>query len=324
MQIYINLFLKFLKVLYNYVMDKNNIYDCVIIGGGPAGVTAGIYLARAGKKVALLEGGMFGGQVATTAWVENYPAVGKVEGFTLATKFLDDLKLQDVEIIYENAISCELNNKIKTIITLNRKIKTLSVIIAMGVRPKQISPEIEARFVGKGISYCATCDGHFYKGKSVAVIGGGKSAFVEAEYLVNLAKEVYLIHRSNNYRVSEVEINKLKNKGVKFLPYQVLTNVNGNSNLNEIELSNTQTGEITKLKVDGLFVAVGRVPNSEIFNGKLKLDEFGFIESENCETSIKGVFVAGDIRTKNLRQIVTATSDGAVCATLALAYLKEV
>lgn len=303
-------------------MENKKIYDCVIIGGGPAGITAGIYLARAGKSVCLVEGGMFGGQVATTSMVENYPAVGKVAGFELANKFYDDLKENDVEIVYENVIDCNSNDIIKEIKTPSQKLYAKTVICAMGVRPRQIDEKIEERFRGKGISYCATCDGNFYKNKRVAVIGGGKSAFSEAEYLSAIAKETTLIHRTDKFRVSDEEVKKLKAKGVKILPFNVLKSVVGEDKLRGIELQNTQTGQVSYFEIEGLFVSVGRVPNSEILAGKIELDENGFIKSDDCTTSASGVFVAGDIRTKDLRQIVTATSDGAISATLAIKYLN--
>lgn len=310
-------------MLYNYIMEKNKIFDCVIIGGGPAGITAGIYLKRAGKNVALLEGGMFGGQVATTPTVENYPAVGKILGFELATKFYEDLQNCGVKIIYENAKNVDFSSSVKIIETKNSKILAYSVILAMGVRPRQVNEQIEEKFKGKGISYCATCDGALFKGKKVAVIGGGKSAFIEAQYLKGLNCDVTLIHRTDKFRVAEYEVENLEKIGVKIMPYYILTDVFGNNKLEQIELTNVHNGEKVKIDIDGLFIAVGRVPNSELVAGKIKQDDMGFIISDDCNTNISGVFVAGDIRTKNLRQIVTATSDGAISATNAIMYLNN-
>lgn len=309
-------------MLYNVNM-KEEIFDCLIIGGGPAGVTAAIYLKRAGKTVALFEGGMFGGQVATTSLVENYPAVGEIEGFMLATKFLEDLKRNDVKIIYENAVNFNFNSAPLEVETKSGKFKGRTIILAMGVRARQIDPELENKFKGKGISYCATCDGGFYKNKDVAVIGGGKSAFSEAVYLAGICKTVTLVHRSDKFRVSQQEVNFAKSKRIKIKPFYVLTNVFGEDKLSGIEVTNTNTGKSEKLNIDGLFVSVGRVPNTELLAGKILLDEFGFIKSEDCTTSVKNVFVAGDIRTKSLRQIVTATSDGAISATLAIMALNQ-
>ena len=309
-------------LLYNLYMERLN-FDAIIIGGGPAGITAGIYLKRAGKNVAILEGEMFGGQVATTSLVENYPGVGKIDGSSLALNMMADIKQSGATIIYENATKLHLEGEIKQVETKNYILEAKTVILAMGVRPRQINSELEKKFVGKGVIYCATCDGALYKNKDVAVIGGGNSAFIDAKYLSGVAKSVTLVHRSEKYRVSENVVEETKNLGVKLLPNYVLTNLDGENHLEKVVLKNTISGKDEELEVSGLFIAAGRVPNTELVAGVLNLDDNGFIISQDCKTNIDGVFACGDIRTKELRQIVTATSDGAICATLATFYLNR-
>ena len=302
---------------------ENLNFDAIIIGGGPAGITAGIYLKRAGKNVAVLEGEMFGGQVATTSLVENYPGFGAIDGASLAFSMQKDLKNSGATIINEKAIKLNLDGDIKQVQTASFVLSAKVVILAMGVRPRQINSQLEKKFVGRGVSYCATCDGALYKNKPVCVIGGGNSAFIDAKYLSGVAGSVTIVHRSEKYRVSENVVEETKKLGVKFLPNFVLTDLIGETHLEKVVLKNTISGEEKQIEANGLFIAAGRVPNSELVAGVLDLDEIGYIISDDCTTKLGGVFVCGDIRTKNLRQIVTATSDGAVCATLATMYLNK-
>ena len=302
---------------------ENLNFDAVVIGGGPAGITAAIYLKRAGKNVAVLEGEMFGGQVATTSLVENYPGVGSIDGASLALNMAADLKKSEAVVIYENAIKVDLSGEVKKVETANYYLSAKVVILAMGVRPRQINSQLEKKFVGRGVSYCATCDGALYKNKDVLIIGGGNSAFIDAKYLVGIAKSVTIVHRSEKYRVSENVKAEVEKLGVKFLPNFVLTDLVGEDHLNTIVLKNVIDGHEKRVAASGLFIAAGRVPNSELVAGMLDLDEIGYIKSTDCKTNIDGVFACGDIRTKELRQIVTATSDGAICATLATLYLNK-
>ncbi|MBQ7453101.1 MAG: FAD-dependent oxidoreductase [Clostridia bacterium] len=298
-------------------------FDAVIIGGGPAGITAGIYLARAGKKAALVEGGMFGGQVATTSLVENYPGTGAIEGSELSLRMLEDLKRTNVHVINENADAVDFSKEDKVVETKSYRLIAKTVILAMGVRPRQINEDLENKFRGRGVSYCATCDGALYKHKDVMVIGGGNSAFIDAKYLSGIARNVYLVHRTDRFRVGDNVVKETEKLGVKIITYNVLSDIVGDKIVEEVVLTNTQTGKQTKVKVNGLFISAGRVPNTELVAGKLPLDENGFIESADCKTNIEGVYACGDIRTKPLRQIVTATSDGAVCSALAVLYLSK-
>ena len=302
---------------------ENLKFDAIIVGGGPAGITAAIYLKRAGKNVAVLEGEMFGGQVATTSLVENYPGVGAIDGASLAINMQKDLKKCGATIINETALKLDLNGDIKKAETASFVLTAPVIILAMGVRPRQINSQLEQKFVGRGVSYCATCDGALYKNKPVCVIGGGNSAFIDAKYLSGVAGSVTIVHRSEKYRVSENVIEETKKLGVKFLPNFVLTDLIGDKHLEKVVLKNVVTGQEKQVEANGLFIAAGRVPNTELVAGALDLDEIGYIKSADCTTKLNGVFACGDIRTKQLRQIVTATSDGAICATLATLYLNK-
>ncbi len=302
-------------------MENLEIYDSVIIGGGPAGITAGIYLARANKKVLLLEGGAFGGQIATTTLVENYPGTSSISGVDLSNKMLDDLLRTKAEVVKENCIDLILDGEVKKVITKTREINTKTVILAMGVRPRQINSDLENKFNGKGLSYSATSSGDAYKGKNVAVVGGGKSAFVDALYLADIANNVKLIHRTDKFRVSEIELEQASAKNIDIIPYHVIKDLRGDNNLEKVILVDTRTGEEAECMLDCLFISAGRVPNTELIAGKVELDDSGYVISQDCKTNINGVFVCGDIRTKELRQIVTATSDGAISAILAISYI---
>ncbi|MBE5734942.1 MAG: FAD-binding protein [Clostridiales bacterium] len=303
-------------------MEQDKMYDCIIIGGGPAGMTAGIYLARANKKVLLLEGGAFGGQIATTTRVENYPGAGSITGPQLSLDMLSDLQRTSAEIICENCISLDIDGDLKVVKTDSAEYLTKTVILAMGVRPRQINSDMEDRYKLKGLSYSATQEGKAYAGKKVAIVGGGKSAFVDAFYMSEIA-DTMLIHRTDKFRVTEAEVEEAKSKGIKIIPYHVIRDLQGDDRLEKLVLVNTQTGEETVYDIDGLFISAGRVPNTELVAGVIDLDDSGYIVSDDCRTNVDGVFACGDIRTKDLRQIVTATSDGAICAILAIGAMRK-
>ena len=233
------------------------IYDCAIIGGGPAGMTAGIYLTRAGKKVVLFEGEVFGGQVATTPKVENYPSAGEISGIDLSFKMLNDLKRTKATIVEEKVIKLSLKGEEKTIKTPSGEYAAKSVILAMGVRPRQVDKRLEDKFLGRGISYCATCDGNLYKDQPVCIIGGGNSAFSEALYLANLASQVYLIHRSDKFRAEESLINSVKeNERIKMMPNYVLEDLNGDEKVHSVSLKNVLNGETVEVNAECVFVSI--------------------------------------------------------------------
>ena len=299
-------------------------YDCIIVGAGTAGLTAAIYLRRASKKVLVLEAKSYGGQIVNTLNIENYPAEPHISGFDFATKLYNQAKELGAEIKFEKVINLEDNNISKCVITSNNKYETKTIILATGSDNRKLGIENEDELTGKGMSYCATCDGAFYKGKTVAVVGGGNTALEDALYLSDIAEKVYLIHRRNEFRGEEATVDKLKEKSnVEIIYNSNVTKLISNNKLESIEVTNND-GNVNNIKVDGLFVAVGRIPENQNFASIINLDNNGYvIASEDCNTNVPGIFVAGDNRVKKVRQLVTAASDGAVAATEAIKYISK-
>ena len=298
-------------------------YDIIVIGAGMAGLTAAIYGRRANKKVLVLEKMSYGGQIINALDIENYPGLMHISGFDLATKVYNQAKELGVDFKFEKVTNV-INGKVKTIVTEKNKYKALSIIIATGVNQRKLNILNEEKFVGKGISYCATCDGMFYKNKIVAVVGGGNTACEDALYLSNICKDIYLIHRRDTFRADNKIIDLLKQKNnVHFVYNSVITKLLGTDKLEKIEIkTNDKINEIT---IDGLFIAIGHLPETLSFDKIIKLDESGYVlAKDDCHTNKKGIFVAGDIRAKELRQLVTATSDGAIAANEAINYLKQI
>ena len=294
-------------------------YDIIIIGAGPAGLTAAIYAKRAAKKTLVLEAKSYGGQIINTSKIENYPVTPGISGFDFATNLYNQVKDLGVEINFEKVYSVKDNAEYKEVVTNEKIYKARSVIIATGSKNKKLSLDGEEKLVGKGISYCATCDGAFYRDKTVAVVGGGNTALDDALYLSNICKKVYLIHRRDTFRAEQTIIDELQTKSnVEFVLNSTITKLNYSDRLESIMINDGKT-----LEVDGLFVAIGRTPENDFVKGMIKLDEYGYIESdEKCHTNIAGIFVAGDNRKKDIRQLVTATSDGAIAASEAIKYLN--
>ena len=298
-------------------------YDIIIVGAGPAGLTAAIYAKRASKKVLVLEARGYGGQIINTLDIENYPANEHISGFDFATNLYNQAKNLGTEIIFEKVV--EINNKgtEKEVITTKNKYATKTIILATGSENRKLGLSNEDELVGKGISYCATCDGAFFREKIVAIVGGGNTAIEDAIYLSDIAKKVYLIHRRDKFKADDKSINLLRTKtNVEFLLNSNVVKLNGNDKLESIDVKNNN--KIRNIQVDGLFIAIGKVPETDIFKNIINLDDNGYIiAKENCHTNKLGIFVAGDVRRKNIRQLVTATSDGSIAAIEAINYINS-
>lgn len=299
-------------------------YDIIIIGAGPAGLTAAIYGRRANKKILVLEAKTYGGQIVNTSHIDNYPAEPHISGYDFATKLYNQVKDLGAEVVFEKVTNIKLEDNIKIVETPDNKYEGKTVIIATGADSRKLGIEKEDDFLGKGLSYCATCDGNFYKGKDVAVVGGGNTAIEDVEYLSDLVNKVYLIHRRDEFRADASSVNKLKKKNnVEFVLNSKINKLNGTNLLENIEVINKDE-EVRKIDVSALFIAVGKTPENENFKEIINMDDNGYIVSdETCHTNVEGIFVAGDNRVKSLRQLVTATSDGAVAATEAIKYLNK-
>ena len=299
-------------------------YDIIIVGAGPAGLTAAIYASRASKKVLVLEEKTYGGQIINTINIENYPVIPHISGFDFATKLYDQIKKLGVNVLLEKAIEIKNNNNYKEVITKNNVYKAKTIILATGTENRKLGIANEEKLIGNGISYCATCDGKFYKNKCVAVIGGGNTALEDALYLSDIAATVYLIHRRDEFRGDELTLKNVEKKdNIKIICNSNITKINYKNKIESIEITD-KNDKVGIIKVDGIFVAIGRIPQNDIFSKIINLDNNGYIiANENCHTNIDGIFVAGDNRTKSVRQLVTATSDGAIAATEAVKYINN-
>ena len=299
-------------------------YDIIIIGAGPAGLTAAIYAKRASKNVLVLEAKSYGGQIINTLDIENYPVEAHISGFDFATKLYNQTKELGAEIKFEKVVDINDKGQVKEVITTKNTYTSKAVIVATGSENRKLGIEKEDELIGKGISYCATCDGAFFRKKNVAVVGGGNTALEDALYLSDLVNKVYLIHRRDEFRGEESTVRRLKEKeNIEFVYNSNVTKLNAKERLESIEVTH-KDGSTRTIEVDGLFVAVGRIPENENFAKLINLDNSGYIiANEDCKTNVAGIFVAGDNRTKEVRQLVTATSDGAIAATAAIKYINN-
>jgi thioredoxin reductase (NADPH) len=298
-------------------------YDIVIIGAGIAGMTAAIYAKRAGKNVLILEQKTHGGQILNSTSIANWPGEIRISGPELSEKIYHQVNNLGINILYETVLSINNAGNQFTIKTDESEYSSSTIIIAVGSSEKELGVSGEKELTGKGVSYCATCDGAFYKDKTVAVIGGGNTALYDALYLSDIAKKVYLIHRRDEFRGDEILVEKLQSKdNIETLLGWNVTKIEGDQSVNRIEIKST-TNNVKTIDLDGVFVAIGRAPKTELFRNLVDIDENGYITAgEDCHTSKDGIFVAGDCRTKNLRQLITAASDGATAATEAVKFLR--
>ena len=299
------------------------VWDVAVIGRGPAGLSAGIYAARAGLSVICFEGNVHGGQIINTPEVENYPALGKVSGVEYAMNIYNQAVGFGVQVEYKAVTDVELDGREKKIFCGGEEYTAKTVIIATGVVRRKLEIPGEERLTGAGVSYCATCDGSFFKGKVVTVIGGGNTALEDAVYLAGIAEKVYLVHRRDQFRGARHEVEKvLKNDKIEILYDTIPLIIEGEGKVERLQVRNIKTEEEKTLYTSAVFVAAGLIPQNDMFKGKVAMTPDGYIDAgEDCTTDVPGVFVAGDTRRKSLRQLVTATSDGALAGTAAASYI---
>ena len=303
----------------------SKVYDILIVGGGPAGYTAALYGARSGFSTAVLEKLSPGGQMATTSDVENYPGFpGVVDGFELGERMQEGAEKAGAKTIYADVTRLDLLADPKVAETSEGTFLGKTVILATGAHPRKLGIPQEEALVNRGVAYCATCDGSFYKDKIVVVNGGGNTAVGDALYLAKLAKKVYLVHRRDTLRATPIYLQRLEDAGVEIIWNSVVTGLQADKKLTAVELKDVKTGETRVLPTDGLFVAIGQLPESSLAAGQVAADQAGYIiAGEDTKTSVPGVFAAGDVRTKAVRQIITAAADGAVAVHFAEEYLNE-
>lgn len=302
-------------------------YDLIILGAGPAGLTAGIYASRANLKVLIIEKGIEGGQIANTTEVENYPGIEKVSGMELGMTMRTQAEKFGCEFAMDEVVSTSLKGEVKKVVGRFGEYESKTIIIASGASPRPMGAKGEEEYSGRGISYCATCDAAFYQDLEVYVVGGGDSAVEEALFITRFASKVHIIHRRDQLRATKaIQEKAFANEKIDFIWDSTVEEVKGDKIVNEIVLRNLKTDEVTNIKPEkpfGLFVFIGYVPQTEIFKDELELENGYIVAGEDMKTNIEGVFVAGDVRVKKVRQVVTATADGAIAALNADRYIDE-
>ncbi len=302
---------------------EEKLYDMIVIGGGPAGYTAALYGVRSGLSVLVLEKLSAGGQMTNTEQIDNYPGFPEgISGFELGERMQQGALRFGAENQFSEVKSVDLSGKIKIVRTRKKEFHARTVVIATGAYPRKTGVEGEDRLAGRGIAYCAACDGMFYKDKTVAVYGGGNSAVEDALLLSRICRKVYLIHRRDALRAVKVYQDALFQSSVELVWNSRVTGFLSEDRLTGVELTDTKTGEKRQLALDGLFVSIGRIPDTKLFEGQAAMDEAGYLAADETTcTNLPGVFAAGDVRTKQLRQVVTAAADGAMAAWSAEQYL---
>lgn len=304
-----------------------HIYDMVILGGGPAGYTAALYAARAGLDTLVVERMSAGGQMALTGDIDNYPGFEDgIDGFTLGMKMQQGAERFGAKTEYAEVTSVDFSDVLKRIDTTSGSLFAKTVVIATGANPRELGLENEQSLMGRGVHYCAHCDGRFYKDKTVAVVGGGNSAAADALYLSRLAKKVYLVHRRDALRATKIYHEPLmKAQNVEFMWNSTVLELTVDQRVTGVRLKNVNSGVVTDIDCDGVFISIGRKPATEFLVGAVELDNNGYVVAdESTKTNVSGVYAVGDVRTKALRQVVTAVSDGAVAVHFAEEYLSQI
>lgn len=298
-------------------------HDLVVIGAGTAGLTAAVYARRACRSVLVLEAASYGGQILPTPDIENYPSIKSISGFDFATTLYEQATELGAEVSIEKATGIEDKGDTKVVTTAENSYECRAVILATGAKNRPLGIEREDDLIGRGISYCATCDGMFFRGKDVAIVGGGNTAVEDAQFMANVARKVYIIHRRNEFRGDALDVERLRTlDNVEFVtPARVVELLGGNA-LEAIRVEDVNSGQTRNIEVSGLFVAIGQVPDNADFANVVDIDARGYIVAgEDCVTRTPGVYVAGDCRVKDVRQLVTAAADGSVAATAASAHI---
>lgn len=300
-------------------------FDVCIVGAGPAGLSAAIYALRAGKKVVIIEANSYGGQIINTPDIENYPGIDHISGFDFATRLYEQARSHGGEIVFDKVNEIVKENEIFTVKCNINSYKAKTVIIASGVKRRTLDIPGEKELRGMGVSYCATCDGAFFRNRAVCVVGGGNTAVEEAIYLSENCSKVYLIHRRDEFRAEKNRLEYLKSRdNIEIITNAVLSCINGDDVVSSVYYKDITSDSIKKLDVSGVFVAVGQAPDTDFVKNLVEVDNNGYIlAGEDCVTNVKGVFVSGDCRKKEVRQLTTATADGSVAALAAVKYLNE-
>lgn len=301
------------------------IYDVIIIGGGPAGLTAALYSDRAGLKTLILEKYLVGGQVITTYEIENYPGYLNISGPDLIDKMEEQIKHLNIPLKIEEVKDIDIDSKIKKVVTTENTYECKTIILATGANPKMLGTKGENEFRGKGVSYCATCDGGFFRKKIVVVVGGGNTAVEDAIFLSRMCEKVYVVHRRDQFRAGRKLVNKmLEIDNIEIVYDTIVEEIYGDNLVKGVKIKNTKNGETESIETNGVFIAVGIKANNQLIEGKLETDEFGFAKTnENLSTAKEGVFIAGDSRVSALKQIVIAAAEGAIASYSASLYIAE-
>ena len=300
-------------------------YDLLIIGAGTAGLSAAIYGVRAGLKTIAIEKEVHGGQIISTPDIVNYPGIKTISGINFANDLYTQATSLGAEVVYEQIVDLDLGKASKTIKTNKHEYDADVLIIANGARKRELGCPGEKEFQGKGVSYCATCDGNFFKNQTVCIVGGGNTALDEALYLARICSEVHLIHRRDEFRANKITVEQVKKtKNIKLHTFSVVTEILGDNIVKSVTISNLKNKITENINTNGVFIAIGLEPDNKLFSPWVDLDNSGYIiADEDCKTKTDGLFIAGDSRAKTVRQLVTAAADGAVAATKAAEYLNR-